>query len=204
MAVATDLFGRRQLQYGGSFAADAAIINFSFTNNGKDQAGAQTGWVGLLVQQISVGYNQRMTRAYELGSQKVYFIVGRPQGQFQMQRLVGPSPLVAAFYYKFGNACCVASNIFSINAAPGCAPLADDGTVGANGGVNYQFDGVLITGLQLSIQAENMVISESLVGEFVSATLPGQANTVSCGSVVSTPTPVNPNTPTLVNPNKGA
>lgn len=187
MAAPTDLFGRRQLQYGGSFAADAAIINFSFTGNSGAGVGSQVGWVGLLVQQLTAGYSQRMTRAYELGSQKVYFIVGRPQGQFSMQRLIGPSALMSAFYYKFGNACCVASNIFSLNASTGCTPLTDTEAVGQVSTINYQFNGVLITGLQISVQAENMVISEAITGEFVSATLPGQENTITCGGTVSSP-----------------
>lgn len=174
--MAQDIFGRRQLEYGGTFAADAASINFSFTGAAGNGAGNQVSWLGLLVQQLSVSYQQMLTRAYEIGSQKVYFIVGRPRGNFQMQRLIGPSPLVAAFYYKFGNACCAASNVLNIDAQPNCNPDISS----TNARVRYQFDGVVLTALQISVQAEGMVISEALSGEYVSASLPNSTNTISC------------------------
>ncbi len=42
---------------------------------------------GLLAQQIQVGYSQQVNRFYEIGTNNVYMVRGRAEGQMSMSRV---------------------------------------------------------------------------------------------------------------------
>ncbi len=90
-----DIFSRRALEFGGAFAADSARLEFSLDCTYDDDGEEGTPEVpiittGLLTQQVSISYSQPITRLYEVGSQKTFYVAGRPQGQANIARILGP------------------------------------------------------------------------------------------------------------------
>lgn len=209
-----DIFGRRSMEFGGAFSADAAQIAFSFSN--PNVGTVERGGVGLLTQQLNFTYQQQITRLYEIGSQRTFYIAGRPQGQAQLSRVAGPREITMAFYYKFGNVCCAKDNILQFRAAAMCFPAGQGTTtesdvahiaaalrnsqapnLGSSGtALNLKMTGVVITSIGFTVQAENMVINEQVQCMFVALeTDDVQATQIySCGtyqpSFVSATTPV--------------
>lgn len=144
-----DIFGRRPLAYGGAFAADAANINFA-TGNPAFASG-----VGLVTQNMQISYQQPITRLYEVGTQLTYYVAGRPQGQINIGRILGPGLVTAAFYQTFGNVCFAASNHLTFDVGTGCTET---------GAIQLFFlaNNVLLQSIGLSVAAQDMIINEAL------------------------------------------
>lgn len=145
-----DLFGRIPAQFGGAFSADAAVASFG---------GLAGGGVGLLTQSIQFSYVQRVTRLYEIGSRFVFYVVGRTSGDAQVQRVLGPRPVSLAFYRLYGNPCTAGTLLFQVGV--GCF-LGD-----IEGSLSFLLTGVLLTAIQISVRAEDMIVGESLQLMFV-------------------------------------
>jgi len=143
-----DIFSRKTDSFGGAFAADAATITFpkAFGAAGADP--------GLLVQNMTATYQQSVTRLYELGSPRVYYVGGRTAGQATVARVVGPRNIAAAFYERYGDVCNAKNNVIDVRMSTGCG--------GAVGGAGYQAKYVVITSVGLSMKASDMLISENL------------------------------------------
>lgn len=195
-----DIFGRRSMEFGGAFSADAAQIAFSFSNQGGVQ---ERGGVGLLTQQLNFTYQQQITRLYEIGSQRTFFIAGRPQGQASLARVVGPREVTLAFYYKFGNVCCVKDNVLQFRAAAMCFPTGsgttteasvsqaandflqtrgDNASSGSN--LDLKMTGVVITTIGFTVAAENMVINEQVQLMYVALEADNFKNPYTCSSYI--------------------
>lgn len=153
--MSADVFGRSGQDFGGAIAADGARVVFA--GNGLDGSG-----VGMLVQQLQIAYQQQVTRVYEIGSDKTFYIVGRTQGQVSMGRIMGPRAVQLGFYTKFGNACLAAENNIDFLAEAGCSS-AGGGRVGLSGNA-YQFTikHAVIINLGIQIGAQDMVINEQV------------------------------------------
>lgn len=153
----TDLFGRRPLQFGGAFAADAASINFS---TGDPTFGSG---VGLVTQSLQIAYQQPVTRLYEVGSQYTYYIAGRPQGTINMGRVLGPGIVASAFYRAFGNVCLANKNHLTMDVGTGCDPC-----VTTEAQMYLLANNVLLQSVGMSVSAQDMIINESLSLMFTS------------------------------------
>jgi hypothetical protein len=151
--MATDIFGRLPLEFGGAFSADAAVCTFG---------GIAGGGVGLLTQQLNFQYQQQITRLYEVGSRKTFYVAGRSQGMASAARVLGPRPVSLAFYAAYGNVCNAALNTIVFQIATGCAQPADSGA-----GIVLALIGVVIVSVGFSVAAENMIVNEQLSMMFV-------------------------------------
>jgi hypothetical protein len=162
--MAADVFSRQGQDFGGSFAADAAKVVFSATD-------LNDGGVGLLTQSLSFNYTQSITRMYEIGSQKTFYVAGRAQGQATLARVLGPRPVQLAFYQKYGNVCNAASNNIDFVADTGCQAGGADSFTG--GVYAFTLRGAVITSIQVSVQANDMIINESLTLMYIALILSG-------------------------------
>jgi len=171
-----DIFNRRSMQIGNSFAADSAVINFS---GGGLAPGAGSG---LLVQNMGFQYQQPVTRIYELGTQLTYYIAGRPQGNGNIGRILGPGPVVLSFYTAYGDVCKAARNNINIWASALCNPSLGQslgptanallGLVGLGGariapGIKWCLTGVVLNSVGMTIAAQDMIMNETLGFMFV-------------------------------------
>lgn len=154
--MAEDIFGRVPADFGGAFAADAAVITFALG------PGVQGG-VGLLTTDLQVQFMQRITRFYELGSRATFYISGRSEGSGEIDRVLGPRPVTLSFYRTYGNICNARQNTLLFQAASGCTIPGDTGA-----GIAMSMLGVVLSGYGLNTRAEDAVIREKLPYMFVS------------------------------------
>lgn len=148
-----DFFSRNTDTFGGSFSADAATLTFpQITGSDGTHEGAVAG---LLVQNLSLQYAQRVTRLFEIGTPNIYYVGGRTEGQGSIQRVVGPRRLVASFYKTYGDVCNAATNTLQITLGVGCESA--DGIAK----VSYIAHFVVITAVALTITAADMLINEN-------------------------------------------
>lgn len=152
-----EIYNRLPLEHNGTFSADAALVTFG---NG---VGAVAG-VGLLTQQVNWQYAQQITRLYEVGTRKTYYIVGRTQGNAGLARVLGPRPVALAFYAVYGDACRAGTNTLNFSASTGCDPAAPGSN---NNGFNLTLTGVVIQSVSGAVRAEDMLINEQLALMFI-------------------------------------
>ncbi len=152
-----DIFGRRALEFGGAFAADSANIELSLqcidpeTNEPISSA-------GLLTQQLSVQYQQPITRLYEVGTQKTYYVAGRPQGSANIARILGPGNVMSAFYECLGDVCMADKNDLCFCVQPGCLSVQDPDFHAIRLGMKN----VVLQSIGFSVAAQDMIINEQL------------------------------------------
>jgi hypothetical protein len=142
-----DIFNRNTDSFGGSFAADQAKVTFPalLGGNGAD--------AGLLVQNMSMNYTQQVTRLFEVGSPKIYYVGGRTAGNATLARVVGPRKVAQAFYSTYGDICNARTNTLHFSVTTGCE---------GNASAAYTAHFVVITSIGVSVAAADMLINEQL------------------------------------------
>ena len=154
-----DIFGRSTPRYGGSFTSDGARLLFS-----GDVDGA-----GLLVQNVTINYQQAVSRIWELSSNSTYYVAGRTSGQMGMTRVLGPVLLNRAFYTLYGNVCNIADGtVITLSFENECTPD------GATSESTLQIRQPVITALGFNMSTADMVISENVTMLFAALERSGQ------------------------------
>lgn len=125
--------------HNGGFRADQLEVNFG---GGSVR--------GLLVQNINFSFQQQVTMLYEVGSEFVYYVGGRAQGTAQIGVIVGPSQFSQGLVEKFRDLCSPQDIGFSASA--GCV----------RGGVKYTLQSAILTGLAVTVQAQEVLINKNL------------------------------------------
>jgi hypothetical protein len=151
-----DIFGRRALEFGGAFAADSAHINLDL--NCQDGNGQSVASAGLLTQQLSVSYQQPITRLYEVGTQKTYYVAGRPQGNAAIARILGPGTVMAALYECLGDVCKADKNDLCFCVEANCI----GNTSQDFNAMSICLKNVVLQSLGFAIQAQDMIINEQM------------------------------------------
>lgn len=146
-----DIFNRTTDAYGGSFAADQARLTFPALISGL---GADAG---LLVQQMQCNYQQQVTRLYELGSPRIYYVGGRTQGAASLGRVVGPKKIAKEFYQTYGDVCRARTNTLQFSVTAGC-----DTETAVESRVSIVCHFVVITTIGFNVGAADMLINEQL------------------------------------------
>lgn len=151
-----DVFGRTDQDYGGGLSSDSLIMNFpQLPGDG----------LGLVIQNVQIQYTQPIRRIYELGpgvsgQARVYYVIGRPEGTFQLSRIFGFEPIMGAFYAQYGDPC--TNNSLTLSAEPGCNGSPN---VGTN---SWNMTGVVINYVGMSASAQEMMVQEQVSAMFVS------------------------------------
>lgn len=165
-----DIFGRIDQVFGGGLSADSMFMFWPALL-------AQGGGVGLLVQNVSLQYAQPVRRIFELGpgttvngahAQYTYYVVGRPEGTFQMARIFGFAAISKAFYEAYGSPC---------NETPGITLSSSAGCNGQDNGAFavWTLEGCIINGIAMNASAQEMLIQESVSMMFVNLSLTEEA-----------------------------
>ena len=153
-----DIYGRLAPSFGGAFAADATVANFAGLSIG--------GGVGLVTQSININYTQNIIRLFDIGTPLQYYVSGRPQGTASISRVLGPRPILFAFYSIYGNVCNAGSNTISFAFGQGCLNPFDIQAI--NSTRFLYMIGCVIQSIGLSVQAEQMLINEQTQLMFLS------------------------------------
>ncbi len=146
--MANPIFKQNNVKVKNVFTAKQAKLNFGIT-----------GVTGVLVQGLNFTYAQNITRLYEIGSgddpQNVYYVVGRTQGQMQINRVIGPNKTITEMYKVFGDACKACDNPMTLSLGATetdeCCPAHE---------LKYFLKGCALQQVGISLQAQDMLINE--------------------------------------------
>jgi hypothetical protein len=180
MASGTDIFNKTMNVLGGAWSADGAAVAFSGTVGASSiPLGPQQGGIfsrgsggllgpGMIVQNVNIGYQQQVTRLYEIGSNYTYFVGGRVQGNMTIGRVIGPAVLMAAFYTAFGDVCNAQNNTMNLYIGTGCYSSDNNpGRVAKYGNAKFTISFAVLINVGISVAAQDMVINEQLQLMFV-------------------------------------
>ena len=145
-----DIYNRNQQAVGGVFTADKAVCTI---------AAGSGSWVSALVQNVNAEYNQDYSELYELGSNLVYRVLGRPKGRMTIQRIIGKagtSSVEDALYDA-----CQTGGTMTIQAA---ANTCDS----QGGNVTLVFSGIFVVSYGIQIAVQDHLIRENVVLAFTS------------------------------------
>lgn len=143
---------RATQQHAGSFQASDMVM----TINGAKMAGH-------VVQQINMQYQQQITTLYEIGSNNVYYVGGRAQGNLSIARVAGPQAVPGIILDSFNNICAPGQMTMSA----GSASCETGGTFTTTTANNYKLGGVLVMSLGISTQAQDVVVNEQMAFQFL-------------------------------------
>lgn len=144
-----DVYGRA-IKFGNALSSDGTRVTF-------DEF--QTGF---LVQTMNLQYSQRVSRIFELASETQYFVVGRPEGQMGMARIIGPQGAGDAMIKKFGDACKVNNNTLQISGGASCSDRPTQSNQ-----FKYTTFNVLLTMIGLNVSSQDMLINQQMQLMFV-------------------------------------
>lgn len=176
----SDIYGRQNQVLAGGLSSDGMFMSWPAL------AGVVGGGLGLMIQQISLDYQQPIRRIYEIGpgilpgggdaticdtfignpdlcnyrQQLSYYIIGRPEGRLQFGRFVGPRALGACFYRAYGSAC--GGNVITLSGRAGCnASYASQNPL-----MTWSMNGVVLDRTSMRMSGQEQVIEEDLSAMF--------------------------------------
>jgi hypothetical protein len=133
------------------FSSSGATLKFG----GEGNAGNK---VGNLIQNWNVNYNNNITEIFELGSDAIYWVKGRPTGAGNISRIIG----LGNFKLFPDNAfdICDGGVTMEIEATPGQCPNQDIG------GVSLSMGGCIVTQIGFSANVADTRINENISWRF--------------------------------------
>lgn len=137
-----DIFNR-VVDLGQPLAADATRMLLPFV-----------GDEDFLLQSVQIQYQQKITRLWEVGSNKTYFFAGRTEGNINAKRIIGNKNASLSFIQQFGDVCNMAGNHLTLQLDSGCSGFASRGALSASGCV--------INSVAYSMQAQESIINEDV------------------------------------------
>lgn len=138
----SDVFGR-SIQYGGGFKPEGTTVNFS----------GITG--GAIVRNVNIGYEQPMTRIWDLSSSRCFFVAGHTNGTWGIGKIAGTGATLAAI--SGYNVC-----------SPGTMSFTGKNGLCKAGQATYKLHHVVTTNIAVAVSSEDMVLTEGLGGSFLS------------------------------------
>lgn len=143
----SDIFGYdRGAKVKQVFSSENTRLDFATGGAGLDATGG--GW---LVQNWTVDYQQQVQEVFELGSNALYWVKGRPQGAGSISRVIGPLPAstggTGSIFPREAFDICLGGATFSMKVRGGACEGQEQQ------GVDITMDGVVITriGFQASV-----------------------------------------------------
>jgi hypothetical protein len=143
-----DVFHRNQQTTGGVFSTDRAVAAIS-SGGGS--------WIAALVQNVNAEYSQDFSELYELGSNNVYRVMGRPKGRMTIGRIVGQAGTSSVEEVLF-DACNVGGTM-TIKATPSLCGAQP-------GSVTMIFGGLFVISYGIQISVQSQLITENIVLAF--------------------------------------
>lgn len=147
-----DIFGRENTGYAGAY--NSARAKLSFGTPGSD-AGAK-----LLVTNLGLQYAQQLSRIFEIGSDKMYVVVGRVQGNGTLGNVIGPKRVSVAFYQEIADPCRNTVLTFKFDSQ------AEDTDLCPRVTATRRITGVIAESLGMQMNAQDMMIQENLGFQF--------------------------------------
>ena len=154
-----DIFGyKRNPKPSGVFSSEDSKL---FITGGS--GGAVEGY---LIQSWNMAYSQNVEELFEIGSNRLYWSKGRPQGQGSIARVIGAKDAGATSFFPT-NAfdICQGGATMQIQAAGGNCGTAG-GLENTGTGVTISMDGVVVTSIGFSMQVQDVKLAENFAWRF--------------------------------------
>ena len=150
----TNIF-QRDVELGGVFAIDKAVVSFS-------GGGSDTDLGGMLVRTVNINYSEPVNMIRTLTGKKIYFVVGTPVGRAQFVGALADPATLQSFFQNYGNAC-QANNVIAIKSHLGKCSDEKDLTINLKNCICTTF-GASVTSedLMLITQIELMFLQLSI------------------------------------------
>jgi len=142
------------------FSSENTRLDFATGGAGIDAAAGGGGW---LVQNWKVDYQQQVQEVFELGSNALYWVKGRPQGAGSISRVIGPKAAStggASIFPQEAFDICDGGATFNMKVRGG----ACDGQ--EQEGVDITMDGVVITSIGFQANVSDARVAESVSWRF--------------------------------------
>lgn len=162
-----DIFGyKRNPKPRGVFSSENSLLTFG------GEGGAGGSAAGYLVQQWNVSYQQDVQEIFEIGSNNLYWVKGRPVGTASFGRILGSSKRVdtdndgllpsSAYDICNGGA---QIRITAIGGHCDQPPKSSGGEI-LNNGVDIVMDGCVVTQIGFSMSVQDVRIFENYAWRF--------------------------------------
>ena len=168
MANQSDIFGyRRSAKPAGAFSTEDSILTF-----GAVDGEGITNPAGFLVQDWNVRYGQQVQEIFELGSNKLYWSKGRPQGDGSLTRVVGFQPPSTdsgtGLFPRAAYDICLGGAAFKLSVKSGnCDQVQGvSNEFNKTQGVAIFMDGCVITSIGFSAQVNDTRVMENIGWRF--------------------------------------
>lgn len=145
-----DIFNRNQQAVGGVFTSDRAVATL---------ASGSGSWVSALVQSVQADYAQEVSEFYELGSNLVYRVLGRPKGRMTIGRIIGKAGSTSVEKALF-DACSGGGNMTIQANSNLCASQG--------GAITMVFSGLFVQSYGIAINVNDLLIRENVQLVFTS------------------------------------
>ena len=161
MAGINDIFGyKRNPKPESVFSTEESMLTFA----GGGRGGTTTAnMVGYLVQQWQTNYQQQVQEIFEIGTNALYWVKGRPVGQGSIGRIIGEKDAVAGSGRFFPDAAydlCDGGAMVNITAESGMCEDYDAAQL------NITMDGVVVTSIGFAMRVQDVMINENIGWSF--------------------------------------
>lgn len=161
----TDLFGyNRNPKPQGVFSSSESFLKFG---NAGGAASDVNNLLGALVQSWNVTYQNNVTEIFELGSDAIYWVKGRPTGSGSIARIIGFKNIL--LFPPSAWDACLGGCTMEIEASPGACPNT---TVTK---ITLSLGGVIVTQVGFDASVADTRINEGISFRFATLSVPETA-----------------------------
>jgi hypothetical protein len=175
-----DIFGyRRNPKPRGVFSTEDSLLQFG------TRTASQADATGMLVQNWSVTYAQNVQEVFELGSNTLYWVKGRPQGGGRIARVVGVKdadlPGSSGLFPPEAFDICLGGALFELKVRGGnCDAVLDqqnpNNLESTGKQLNISMEGCVITSIGFSADVNDTRVLESVEWRFTSLAVDNKAS----------------------------
>lgn len=152
MAIGQDIFNyKRDPKPFGVFSSENSILTFA----DMDTAGR-----AYLVQDWRINYTQNVQELFEIGSNRIFWVKGRPQGEGAIGRIVGGVKGGERFFPKDAYDICDGGATATIKAVGGHCDTSS-GIERMDKGANFTISGLVVTSFGFQMQSQNVMLQEN-------------------------------------------
>ena len=163
MATGTDIFGyKRNAKPSGVFSSEDSKLFIGSAGNVATQ--------GYLVQNWNINYTQNVEELFEIGSNRLYWVKGRPVGQGGIGRILGARGADTngtGIFPSDAFDICEGGPTMVINAVGGhCTGTGSSVDYVLDKGVDIKMSGVVVTSVGFSMQVPDVRLIENYAWRF--------------------------------------
>lgn len=157
----TDILGRAEQTYAGTFSSDEASISFPLLDPGVDAAEFAAGDYGFVMQNVSLNYQQPISRIRDLRSSGVLIVAGPATGNGEMGAVLVARGAFSSFLQVYGNPCNAKAKSMQIAMGNGLCS-GDGAAAGAGRPIVLDAGFVVLSGFGVGMNSQNFMVQSSI------------------------------------------